>query len=148
MNMSQFLPKAVAVFVGVTMSLGTYAQMQQLTDFATAMEETPVGEFQPEPFEYVDHMLEPQVLNYREVADAIDYPSQAVDAGIEGSVMIRILVDGEGNYVNHLVTASPDPMLTKAVNQQVRMLAFEPGYLKGKPASGWVSTMFRFRLGE
>lgn len=148
MNTMQLLSKAIVFVSGIVFSLSGFAQIQQISHLAPTVLETHVSRTAPDPFEYVDGLTEPQALNYRAVATTIEYPREAVDAGIEGSVMIRVLVDGQGAYVKHFVTASPDPSLTEAVNQQIHLLAFEPGHMQGQPVSGWVSTRFSFRLEE
>ena len=76
----------------------------------------------------------------------IGYPQIARDAGIEGRVIIRVLVDEHGNYVRHRVISSVHPMLTKACAEHLAELQFTPAIQGGRPIKFWVNIPFMFTL--
>lgn len=100
----------------------------------------------PDPFKFVMVDQEPQPVNMDDIKKRIGYPPTAKEAGIEGVVVVRILVDKNGNYVKHIVMQSPHPLLTKAVEKEIRNLKFTPGIQAGRPIKVWVTIPFRFKL--
>lgn len=103
-------------------------------------------EEEPDPFKFVMVEQEPQPVNMDDIKKRIGYPPTAKEAGIEGVVVMRILVDANGNYVKHIVMQSPHPLLTKAVEKEVKNLKFTPGIQAGRPIKVWVTIPFRFKL--
>ncbi|MEM6763421.1 MAG: energy transducer TonB [Bacteroidota bacterium] len=89
---------------------------------------------------------EPQPVNMAEVQKAIGYPQIARDAGIEGSVVLRVLVDEKGKYNKHKVLNQVHPILAKAVESKIRLLKFTPAIQGGKPIKFWVNIPFNFKL--
>lgn len=85
-------------------------------------------------------------INLVEVQMDIGYPKVARDAGIEGEVIVRILVDEKGNYKNHEVLKSSHPILEKAVTEQINQLKFEPVIVKGKGVEYYSDVPFSFKL--
>jgi|GEM_PF-2348920 len=96
--------------------------------------------------QFVDE--EPKPINMAEVAQAIGYPEEAIKKGINGMVVVRILVDKEGNYVKHKIIKSPNPIFDKPVDKHVKDLKFTPAIQKGQKVSFWVNVPFRFQLEE
>ncbi|MEM7371272.1 MAG: energy transducer TonB [Bacteroidota bacterium] len=84
--------------------------------------------------------------NLPAIKEQIGYPPIAKNAGIEGRVILRILVDEKGNYVKHSVVDSFHPMLRIPVELHVPLVTFEPAKRMGKATSGWVSIPFQFDL--
>lgn len=103
---------------------------------------------QPEPdasaFVYVDK--EPEILNFPEVVRSIGYPEAAAKAGVEGNVIMRVLVDANGGYVRHEVVRGLHPALEAAVAEHLPDLRFRPASLEGKPLMYWMNIPFSFRL--
>lgn len=83
-------------------------------------------------------------LNLKEVREAIGYPQIAKEAGITGTVFLRILVSAEGKYVRHLVTKPVHPLLLKEVEKHVSKLIFTPVMQGNKTISSWVNVPFKF----
>ena len=89
---------------------------------------------------------EPQALNMRDIKMAIGYPQTARDTGIEGNVVVRILVNEDGEYVRHVVLNGVHPVLEEAVSAQLPDLAFSPAIQEGEPVKFWVNIPFAFKL--
>ncbi|MEZ4772873.1 MAG: energy transducer TonB [Bacteroidia bacterium] len=89
---------------------------------------------------------EPQPVNMSEVQKLIGYPQIARDAGIQGSVIVRVLVDKKGNYTKHKVINQVHPILEKAVTDHIDKLQFTPAIQGKKPIQFWVNIPFNFKL--
>ncbi|GAB4415703.1 MAG: hypothetical protein OHK0039_24490 [Bacteroidia bacterium] len=89
---------------------------------------------------------EPQPINMDDIKKLIGYPQIARDAGIEGSVVVRVLVDKKGNYNKHRIINQVHPVLAKAVEEHVAKLRFTPAIQGGKPIQFWVNIPFNFKL--
>ncbi|MEM6261248.1 MAG: TonB family protein [Bacteroidota bacterium] len=89
---------------------------------------------------------EPQTINMNEVRKMIGYPELAKNNGIEGMVVIRILVDKYGNYKKHKVIKKIHPLLSKACEAHLSKLRFTPAIQGGNPIPFWVNIPFRFIL--
>jgi periplasmic protein TonB len=81
-----------------------------------------------------------------DVKKAIGYPPVAKEAGIEGQVMLRILVDEQGNYIRHIISKAAHPLLQAEVEKHARELHFTPAIQGGKPIKFWVNIPFNFKL--
>lgn len=76
-----------------------------------------------------------------------DYPSMAHDAGIEGTVLVHVLVDRNGRVAE--VRANRDrtvPLLESAALDAARRWVFRPALSNGHPVAVWVAIPFEFRL--
>lgn len=89
---------------------------------------------------------EPRPVNLDDIKDAIGYPPMAVEAEIEGTVIVRVQVSTSGDYVKHVVKKNPHPVLTNAVQQYLDQLKFTPGIQGGKPIKVWVTVPIKFSL--
>jgi periplasmic protein TonB len=89
---------------------------------------------------------EPKPVNLDELKGLIGYPKMAVEAGIEGKVIVRVLIDKHGNYKSHKVLKDAHPILNSAVNDKIHLLKMTPGIQAGKPISVWVTLPFNFEL--
>lgn len=85
-------------------------------------------------------------LNMRAVKNAIGYPQVARDKGIEGMVVLRILVDKKGNIQDYKTIVAESPLLEEAVIAHIAELQFKPGRTDGKPIAMWVNIPFNFKL--
>ena len=92
--------------------------------------------------------LEPTALNMNEIRQKVGYPEIAVDAGIQGQVVIRVLVTREGIVKKHKIIRNPHILLTNAVSAQIHMLKFVPAIQGGVSIPFWVNIPFTFRLIE
>ncbi|MEM7369102.1 MAG: energy transducer TonB [Bacteroidota bacterium] len=89
---------------------------------------------------------EPRPVNMDDIKKLIGYPQIARDAGIEGSVVVRVLVDKKGNYGKHRIINQVHPILAKAVEKHITRLKFTPAIQGGKPIQFWVNIPFNFKL--
>ncbi|MDB4285910.1 energy transducer TonB [bacterium] len=90
--------------------------------------------------------IEPIPQNHKEVREMIGYPEIARDAGIEGIVVIRVLVDKKGKYVKHKVIKKVHPILGGACEKHIHKLKFTPAIHDGKAIPFWVNIPFRFHF--
>jgi periplasmic protein TonB len=84
---------------------------------------------------------EPQVT--ASVAPA--YPEIARQAGIEGTVTLRVLV-GEDGRVRQAVVVDGVAVLNEAAIRAALQYRFKPALAAGRPVAVWVVLPFRFRL--
>lgn len=88
----------------------------------------------------------PQPVNLEAVRSAINYPSLARDLGVEGKLLVRVLVDAEGNYLKHNVIGQQDKNLVEAIVPHLAKLEFEPAVKSGKNIPVWTTLAFNFEL--
>lgn len=75
------------------------------------------------------------------------YPGIAKDAGVEGLVMVKVLVGKDGRVLDVLlVDKFQVPMLNESALAAARQWVFTPGLDNGRPVSCWTVIPFRFRL--
>ncbi|MEM6764254.1 MAG: energy transducer TonB [Bacteroidota bacterium] len=89
---------------------------------------------------------EPIPLNMNLVKGMIGYPKKARRKDIEGSVVIRALMDEEGEYVTHFVLLEGHPILREAVERGIKYLKCEPAIQDGVPIKFWINIPFNFAL--
>lgn len=89
---------------------------------------------------------EPAPVNMEDVKRLIGYPPLAVEAEIEGKVVVRVQVSTDGQYLKHVVIADPHPILTNEVAKFLSKIQFTPGIQSGKPIKVWVTIPFDFKL--
>ena len=87
---------------------------------------------------------EPQIVKKVEPG----YPAAALQAGLEGRVIVKIWVDREGKAGKVVVLKSDNEVFNEAAIEAARQFVFTPAYLNNKPVAVWVSYPFRFRLPE
>ncbi|MDX2283862.1 MAG: TonB family protein [Bacteroidia bacterium] len=109
-------------------------------------EEIAAPEAAPSADEFIFAEQEPVAINVDEIRKLIGYPQIAKDAGIEGNVVVRVLVDKRGAYVRHKVINQAHPVLSKAVEEHISKLKFSPAIQGGKPIQFWVNIPFNFKL--
>ena len=96
--------------------------------------------------EFISVEQEPVPVNIDDIKSLIGYPQIARDAGIQGQVVIRVLVDKTGNYDRHRIVKSVHPILDEAVEQHLSKLKFTPAIQGGRPIKFWVNIPFNFKL--
>jgi TonB family protein len=76
-----------------------------------------------------------------------DYPWIAQQAGIEGLVLVRVLVGVNGRVLDvRLSEKLQVPALNDAALAAARKWVFTPGLANGRPVACWTAIPFRFRL--
>ena len=87
--------------------------------------------------------LEQPVPLYGE--DPIAYPLELWDEGVEGTALLRLLVNEEGAVDSvEVVESSGHEGLDEAARTGARELRFEPGRLNGKRTAMWASLPVEF----
>ena len=75
------------------------------------------------------------------------YPRRARKKGLQGTVMLEVLVDETGQVKNlRLLRSSGHAILDKAAIASVKKWVFVPGAINGAPAGMWVKVPIRFEL--
>lgn len=75
-----------------------------------------------------------------------DYPLMARRAGIQGTVLVQVLVGTEGRVELAEILQSVHPMLDEAALAAARRCLFTPGKQRGNPVAVWVAIPFLFRV--
>jgi protein TonB len=77
------------------------------------------------------------------------YPYEARQKTIEGVVMVKFLVDGEGRVTRvAVVEADPPKVFDQAALDAVRQWRFQPASLDGEAVAAWMSVPIRFKMNE
>ncbi|MCB0835876.1 MAG: energy transducer TonB, partial [Bacteroidetes bacterium] len=105
-----------------------------------------IVDHEPDIKDFVFAEEEPTPVNINDIKKLIGYPQIARDASIQGMVVVRVLVDKNGNYAKHKVTNEVHPILSRAVEEHVNKLKFTPAIQGGKPIKFWVNIPFNFML--
>ena len=97
----------------------------------------------PAEFELGDVDRVPEIVRRLEPA----YPFIARRRNISGKVVVRILVDPDGNVRNpKIVEAQPEGIFESSVLEAIREWRFKPGYYQGRAVPTWVIIPIRFKL--
>lgn len=97
----------------------------------------------------IDEFIPVEKEPYIDLADLqrrIVYPEMARKAGIEGSVVVRVLVDKNGKPKKAVIQSSDSQMLNQAALDAVMKSTFTPAIQNGQPILCWVSIPIRFKL--
>ena len=73
------------------------------------------------------------------------YPRAALDAGVEGKVVLRLLVEEDGRIRAVQTVSGPEVLRASAV-EAARQFVFKPGVLHGKPVEAWKTQSFNFAI--
>jgi protein TonB len=96
---------------------------------------------QPQDFVYVDEL--PVLIK----SAPITYPDMARDAGVEGRVVVLMLVGKDGHVLDVRVDPKHSvPMLDAAALDCARSCVFKPALSSDHPVMVWVQRPFEFRL--
>lgn len=95
----------------------------------------------PSPDEYVAYEKEPELVSMQNPK----YPELAREAGVEGTVLIRVLV-GEDGFVKDQIIIQSVPMLDDAAANSAATAVFKPALQKDKPVAVWMVIPIEFRL--
>jgi TonB family protein len=74
-----------------------------------------------------------------------EYPAAARQAGVEGTVMVQALVDGDGRVADTRVVKSI-PLLDPAAVECVLRWRFKPASANGRPVAVWIAIPVKFSL--
>ncbi len=83
----------------------------------------------------------------RLMADSVaEYPEEARRLGVQGKVVLEIVVDEAGRVSRVKVLRSLHPLLDEAAARAARGLRFRPGRINGKPVSVKIPYTYIFVL--
>ncbi len=75
-----------------------------------------------------------------------EYPESAKAAGLQGNVVLKILIGADGKVQEVEVLKSASPELDEAAINAVKQFVFTPAEKNGKPVRVWFAVPFTFRL--
>lgn len=105
-----------------------------------------VKEKEPEPDEFIPVEKEPGV-DYSRLQGLVKYPDLAKRAGIEGRVVLRVLVDKDGSVRKLFIEDSENELLNSAAIDAVKSYGrFKPAIQNQEPIMCWISIPIQFRL--
>ncbi len=90
--------------------------------------------------------MEPIPLNLADIRRSIEYPKEARDQGIQGKVLVKVLIDTLGNLEQYELVNSAHPLLVQAVLAKLPALRFSPARKEGRAQKFWVNLPFQFTL--
>jgi TonB family protein len=96
---------------------------------------------QPSPDEFVSVEEEPVRISI----DAPVYPQVASEAGVQGTVIVRVLVGKDGK-VKKVIVLDGNPMLNDAAIAAAKTAVFRPALQQHRPVEVWVVMPVTFRL--
>jgi len=83
------------------------------------------------------------------IGENLDYPQDAADLGVEGTVVVKFVVNKHGKAVNPEILKSVHPLLDKAALDVVAKLpTFEPGEQAGEKVPVYFNLPVQFKLGK
>ncbi len=107
--------------------------------------EQPV-EDEPAPDDFIAVEVEPQV-DLPKLQGLVNYPEMARRAGVEGKVVLRVLVDKHGNAKKVIVESSDNKLLDKEAIEAIKKYGkFEPAIQNKQSVTCWVSIPIVFKL--
>lgn len=102
-------------------------------------------EQEPDPDEFVFVEKEPE-FDYADLQRRVQYPEIARRAGIEGKVVVKVLVGKDGKPKRAFVADSPSDMLNDAALKAVLATTFTPAIQNGNPIDVWVTIPIIFKI--
>ncbi len=98
-----------------------------------------------ETFTEVEVDVSPVCINLNNVRNSIRYPEIARQAGIEGKVMVKVLVGTDGHVLKTGSISGPD-IFYDEVKDKAMGLEFSAGLQNNKPVKVWMNVPFSFKL--
>ncbi len=105
-----------------------------------------IKEVEPEMYEFIPVEKEPGV-DLGKLQSLVVYPDLARRAGVEGTVVLRVLVDKDGSVRRMVIESSDNQLLNPAAEDAIKKYGkFTPAIQNQQPIQCWVSIPIRFRL--
>ena len=103
------------------------------------------GESEPEIFLVVEQP--PKIIGgLASLNQAVKYPKVALQSGVEGSVIVQVVVNEQGLPTSPKVVRSASPLLEEAAVTAVMAQKFEPGKQRGRAVKTAITIPVKFRL--
>lgn len=110
-------------------------------------EPDPTGLSDPSPHAFIMLDKEPIPLNMKEYRLAAGYPRFPYLQELEGRVIMRLLVDENGQILKFIhLRDSISPFLMESGTAGIDVLKFTPGMANDKPTKCWISIPIDYRL--
>lgn len=88
-----------------------------------------------------------KAINLNEVVESIKYPNMSNQMGIEGTVLMYVEIDAQGNVANSTALAYPCSSIKKSVEVALENLKFEPAKnIAGEAVASSLRIPFEFEL--
>ncbi|RMD94099.1 MAG: M56 family peptidase [Calditrichaeota bacterium] len=148
MNKKHLKFYVIPILVGIAiLPLSWKCNQNTMEPPALSTREAPSGE--PE---FVPYDSPPKPTGgFKAIQSNLKYPEKAKNAGVEGSVILHVLIDEQGQVVDVRILKSIDDGkygLNEAAIQAVKSAKWQPAKLKGKPVKVWVSIPVLFSLNK
>lgn len=98
----------------------------------------------PTENETVTNANTPKPINLNEIRQKMIYPTAVGE--INGNVIMRVLIDEDGNYIKHFVVSSTHPLFIKEVEKHIQEVKFLPLMQNEKPIKFSVNIPFNFTV--
>ncbi|MBI5324255.1 MAG: energy transducer TonB [Ignavibacteriae bacterium] len=105
----------------------------------------PVKDIELSPEDFVAVEVEPYI-DLSELQRRVAYSEMARRAGVEGKVIVRVLVGKDGKPVKSIIEFSDNELLNESAAKAVMNSIFNPARQNGNPVALWVSIPINFRL--
>lgn len=104
------------------------------------------SESEPDPDEFVAVEKEPS-FDLVALQKSVQYPKLAREAGVEGRVVVRALIDKSGQVKKTLIQASDNSLLNQAAIDAIKNYPdFQPAIQNKQPVTVWISIPIKFKL--
>lgn len=100
---------------------------------------------EPSPTEFIP-AKQPKEVNLNDIQKLIGYPAAARELNLEAKIVVRVLIDENGNYMRHLPPKAGHPIFIKAIEEHISKVKFTPAVQGNKPIKFWVNVPFVFQL--
>lgn len=95
---------------------------------------------------FLNTEIEPRPINIEELKKEIGYPAKARDAGIEGQLIVRVLMDQNGEMIRMKFARHGHPILESAIESKMDQIRFTPAIQNHEVIKFWINIPFNFRL--
>ena len=106
----------------------------------------PIAPEEPAPDEFVYYEKEPGI-DYSKLASLVVYPKLARQAGIQGLVYVKVLIDVDGSVRKMFIEDSENILLNQAAIDGIKKYGnFKPALQNGVAVMVWLSIPINFKL--
>ena len=118
-------------------------ELQKLID-SKGKEVNLFGDQNEDQKEFVIADVKPKPINLPDVQRMIGYPVKARKRGIQGQVIVAVLVNEEGDAIKYQVILSSHRIFDEAVAEHILKLKFNPATMDGEPLTYWANVPFKY----
>jgi TonB family protein len=88
----------------------------------------------------------PPKFDYEQLVSILVYPKIAIDAKIEGKVLVNVLISAEGKPVIFNIIVTPSGLLAESAISALKKITYSPALTGGNSVNCWISVPINFRL--